>query len=500
MNTNTTTQNDQDHAPKIMVPNTIALLPADLSRGQISVITLILLNLQQQIYAKIDDNGADIQTLFRREMLSTDGSLQMHIIHGEYGIDYRWFRTIQKSSAAFGGHITIARAMDVGRRASCMIRLSSKALDLFLDMSKGYFYADPRLSIRPENKSDVRMYWLTQMYATMKGFTMSIPQLRSILGASKSYEGYFTFEDHIISHAQRTLSFMYEHNMSAVRFSFVRIYNHPHKYIVAGGSPANGHGKPDALKFTITTKDTKDANDEKKGYTESKANASAADKEVVRILREELHLPEKMAIVEAARVSSDCREAFINFAISLKEVIDSKKSRGENLKNPLAYVCKCLHNYFLQRDAKEKAIQQRQAAKQLQQQKVEQKILEQKKISEQKNVELQRPELQKNRQGMGEESSIAAKPVDKPRRPFAEWAKMWQQVMAEYDGPAKDALLRATFKGEERDVFCVQFASKADKEQCEKDYQRLNIIARRVLKLQSRFQPGVVMDVKHKSL
>lgn len=475
-----------DVTPKIIISSAIALLPVDLSRSQLSVITLIALTLQRQINSMVENPSLTIGDLFGSyNGLLPDGSLEIRTVYGEYGIDCRWFRSMMKSSSAFHGHITIERAEDVGRRASCLIKISRQMLEMFMDMSKGYFYANPLLSIRPENKSDVRMYWLTQMYASMKGFTMTVPQIRSILGASNTYDGYFTFEDHIISHAQNTMSFYFEHGMSPTRFSFVRVYNRPKHFTVAGGSPANGRGKPDALKFTITTKAC-EAEDKKQNDTDKNV-----DNEVVRTLREDLHLPEKLATAEAARVSKEGKEEFINFAISVKETIDDKKSYGEKLINPTAYVCKCLHNYFAQRYSSMHRMQERHSANVHQ----ELPVSPSKKVRSGNADVVVAEDIVKKIQS-DKIHAQQAEEAKSSRHTFAEWSQLWQQVMEEYDGPAKEALQRATFKGEERDVFCVQFETREDKAMCEKDYQRLNGIARRVLKLQSRFQPGVVMDVK----
>lgn len=66
----------------------------------------------------------------------------------------------------------------------------------------------------------------------------------------------------------------------------------------------------------------------------------------------------------------------------------------------------------------------------------------------------------------------------------------WQQMISVYDGPAKELLRTATFQGMRNGSLCYSLPGDSDIDAAE--LETLNNIARKVLGITNRFQPGIV--------
>lgn len=434
----------------IIFPNSMALLPLNLSQSQTSLLTLIAWALLPQMHAIAEGGTAT----------TAEDGMKLTIVGKDYGLTTRKLSAMAEGTKAFGGHITMHQTKSIKRSPVYEININQRVMEKILDLHKGYFYIDPMVSMSMTNKTDVRFYWLMQLFSHKGAMTMTVPSLKNAIGAIDCYDKYFTFEQRVISHAQQTMDKLFGMGVVNVHFTFVRIYNKPRRCIVPGGTPAGGKGLPDAISFTIMSRT---------GKADGKTETLTADKDVMQVLCEDLHLPEKVAEAQAKRVDASRKQAFINFAITVKEVIDEKRSRGEKLRNPVAYIRTAINNFFLEREEDRHSVPSRPSRP----------------SKPSMPSEPSRPIMPK----------MPTKPTapTTPRRPFGEWKRLWEKVLAEYGGSAKEALLRATFMGEERDVFLVKFASKADKDACANDYKALNTIAKRVLGINNRFQPAVIM-------
>ena len=372
----------------IVMPYHLAVMQADFTKLQLDALIIAVLKLQHQITALLNHQQSSDEAISR---LVADHGVNPNMLRFPLnwkgkGVRGRYIRSLVEDTRVDGLGLRVIDA--TGDGSDCRLYLSVKMARHLLDMSKGYFYVSPQLCREMRSRYTVRLYWLMQAHSHQKGFTMSVSQLQAILCARTPFRDYASFERTAIV---APLSKLYGHCSAGQIPSyllFCRLYNrHGQHYWTAAGSPMRGTGRPDALKFTIFSPSNgapasaavaasnraaesgkgKGAADRKQEAGDSQSSAACgqglADKKqaaapsnnqrqslagdiVYDLLHDDLQLPEKLAECEAARVTDSMRQAFINHAIMLKEIIDEKRSRKQALKNQVAYILTCLHHFF----------------------------------------------------------------------------------------------------------------------------------------------------------
>lgn len=430
----------------------------------------------------------------------------------------------------------------------------------------------------------MRLYWLMQAHSHQKGFTMSVSQLQAILCARTPFRDYASFERTAIV---APLSKLYGHCSAGQIPSyllFCRLYNrHGKHYLTAAGSPMRGTGRPDALKFTICSPsnsapasaavaasnrsaesgdgqstadrkqveagDRQEAADRKHAAGESQSSTACgqglADRKqaaapsnnqrrtlagdiVYDLLHDDLQLPEKLAECEAARVTDSMRQAFINHAIMLKEIIDEKRSRKQALKNQVAYVLTCLHHFFEKQEARGGAAKESEGKTSGEGGTNEERVPANAEsagasgedrtnagkagangeggtsagragTSAERADEAQ-PSLALKRRGTeqqptkSEAKREAPSPSPLGRAGEGLLLNRWHLFLASYTGKATAALSRAKLTGQLRDGFLVSFATKDDEQAYRSDFDAVQQAARKVLDISCRFQPGLIVN------
>ncbi|MDY6242108.1 MAG: RepB family plasmid replication initiator protein [Prevotella sp.] len=378
----------------IVMPYHLAVMQADFTKLQLDALIIAVLKLQHQITALLNHQQSSDEAISR---LVADHGVNPNMLRFPLnwkgkGVRGRYIRSLVEDTRVDGLGLRVIDA--TGDGSDCRLYLSVKMARHLLDMSKGYFYVSPQLCREMRSRYTVRLYWLMQAHSHQKGFTMSVSQLQAILCARTPFRDYASFERTAIV---APLSKLYGHCSAGQIPSyllFCRLYNrHGKHYWTAAGSPMRGTGRPDALKFTIFSPSNgapasaavaasnraaesgkgKGAADRKQEAGDSQSSAACgqglADKKqaaapsnnqrqslagdiVYDLLHDDLQLPEKLAECEAARVTDSMRQAFINHAIMLKEIIDEKRSRKQALKNQVAYILTCLHHFFEKQEAR----------------------------------------------------------------------------------------------------------------------------------------------------
>ncbi len=378
----------------IVMPYHLAVMQADFTKLQLDALIIAVLKLQHQITALLNHQQSPDEAISR---LVADHGVNPNMLRFPLnwkgkGVRGRYIRSLVEDTRVDGLGLRVIDA--TGDGSDCRLYLSVKMARHLLDMSKGYFYVSPQLCREMRSRYTVRLYWLMQAHSHQKGFTMSVSQLQAILCARTPFRDYASFERTAIV---APLSKLYGHCSAGQIPSyllFCRLYNrHGQHYWTAAGSPMRGTGRPDALKFTIFSPSNgapasaavaasnraaesgkgKGAADRKQEAGDSQSSAACgqglADKKqaaapsnnqrqslagdiVYDLLHDDLQLPEKLAECEAARVTDSMRQAFINHAIMLKEIIDEKRSRKQALKNQVAYILTCLHHFFEKQEAR----------------------------------------------------------------------------------------------------------------------------------------------------
>jgi len=378
----------------IVMPYHLAVMQADFTKLQLDALIIAVLKLQHQITALLNHQQSPDEAISR---LVADHGVNPNMLRFPLnwkgkGVRGRYIRSLVEDTRVDGLGLRVIDA--TGDGSDCRLYLSVKMARHLLDMSKGYFYVSPQLCREMRSRYTVRLYWLMQAHSHQKGFTMSVSQLQAILCARTPFRDYASFERTAIV---APLSKLYGHCSAGQIPSyllFCRLYNrHGKHYWTAAGSPMRGTGRPDALKFTIFSPSNgapasaavaasnraaesgkgKGAADRKQEAGDSQSSAACgqglADKKqaaapsnnqrqslagdiVYDLLHDDLQLPEKLAECEAARVTDSMRQAFINHAIMLKEIIDEKRSRKQALKNQVAYILTCLHHFFEKQEAR----------------------------------------------------------------------------------------------------------------------------------------------------
>jgi hypothetical protein len=379
----------------IVMPYHLAVMQADFTKLQLDALIIAVLKLQHQITALLNHQQSPDEAISR---LVADHGVNPNMLRFPLnwkgkGVRGRYIRSLVEDTRVDGLGLRVIDA--TGDGSDCRLYLSVKMARHLLDMSKGYFYVSPQLCREMRSRYTVRLYWLMQAHSHQKGFTMSVSQLQAILCARTPFRDYASFERTAIV---APLSKLYGHCSAGQIPSyllFCRLYNrHGKHYWTAAGSPMRGTGRPDALKFTIFSPsnsapasaavaasnrsaesgDGQSAADRKQveagdrqstaacgqGLADKKQAAAPSNNQrqslagdiVYDLLHDDLQLPEKLAECEAARVTDSMRQAFINHAIMLKEIIDEKRSRKQALKNQVAYILTCLHHFFEKQEAR----------------------------------------------------------------------------------------------------------------------------------------------------
>jgi hypothetical protein len=493
------------------------------------------------------------------------------------GVRGRYIRSLVEDTRVDGLGLRVIDA--TGDGSDCRLYLSVKMARYLLDMSKGYFYVSPQLCREMRSRYTVRLYWLMQAHSHQKGFTMSVSQLQAILCARTPFRDYASFERTAIV---APLSKLYGHCSAGQIPSyllFCRLYNrHGKHYLTAAGSPMRGTGRPDALKFTIFSPsnsapasaavaasnrsaesgDGQSAADRKQVEAGNRKSTAAcgqglADRKqapvpsnnqrrtlagdiVYDLLHDDLQLPEKLAEREAARVTDSMRQAFINHAIMLKEIIDEKRSRKQALKNQVAYVLTCLHHFFEKQKARGGAAAEGEGKTSGEGGTNEERVpanAESAGASGEGRTSAERadeaqPSLALKRRGTEQQptkseakreapspsplgragerpSSNAPSPLGRAGEGLPSPSPLgrageglllnrWHLFLASYTGKATAALSRAKLTGQLRDGFLVSFATKDDEQAYRSDFDAVQQAARKVLDISCRFQPGLIVE------
>ena len=554
----------------IVMPYHLAVMQADFTKLQLDALIIAVLKLQHQITALLNHQQSSDEAISR---LVADHGVNPNMLRFPLnwkgkGVRGRYIRSLVEDTRVDGLGLRVIDA--TGDGSDCRLYLSVKMARYLLDMSKGYFYVSPQLCREMRSRYTVRLYWLMQAHSHQKGFTMSVSQLQAILCARTPFRDYASFERTAIV---APLSKLYGHCSAGQIPSyllFCRLYNrHGKHYLTAAGSPMRGTGRPDALKFTICSPsnsapasaavaasnrsaesgDGQSAADRKqveagdRQSTADRKQVEAGDRQsasacgqglankkqaaapsnnqrqslagdiVYDLLHDDLQLPEKLAEREAARVTDSMRQAFINHAIMLKEIIDEKRSRKQALKNQVAYVLTCLHHFF------EKQENRGGAAKES-----EGKTSGEGRTSAERADEAQ-PSLALKRRGTEQQptKSEAKREAPSPSplgrageglpspsplgragegllspsplgRAGEGLLNRWHLFLASYTGKATAALSRAKLTGQLRDGFLVSFATKDDEQVYRSDFDAVQQAARKVLDISCRFQPGLIVN------
>ncbi len=392
----------------IIMPYCVATMQSDQSRLQLNALIIAMSLLQPWLTAQLNREMTHEEAL--RLLVASNGAgpdlLHFPITWQAAGTTRcRGMMAIAAATKAPNLGLRIITADDGG---DFQLYMTVRMASYLLDLSKGYFYISPQLCHAMRSRYAVRLYWLMQAHSHQGGFTMSIGQLQSIFCPATPQGRYTLFERSVIVQPLATLQKLHAEGKLPSYMLFCRLYNRQgHRYWVSASTALRGFGTPDALKFTIirpghaapaSTRATHPAEGpaqasmtEKReratviaaaaktaetvaaaettetasAATENAETASAAAGSpaerfqqdiVLTLLHEDLQLPEKLAAREAARVTANMRQQFVNYAIMLKEVIDEKRSRKQQLRNQTAYVLACLHRFFEKQEEKEQAM------------------------------------------------------------------------------------------------------------------------------------------------
>ena len=584
----------------IVMPYHLAVMQADFTKLQLDALIIAVLKLQHQITALLNHQQSPDEAISR---LVADHGVNPNMLRFPLnwkgkGVRGRYIRSLVEDTRVDGLGLRVIDA--TGDGSDCRLYLSVKMARHLLDMSKGYFYVSPQLCREMRSRYTVRLYWLMQAHSHQKGFTMSVSQLQAILCARTPFRDYASFERTAIV---APLSKLYGHCSAGQIPSyllFCRLYNrHGKHYWTAAGSPMRGTGRPDALKFTIFSPSNgapasaavaasnraaesgkgKGAADRKQEAGDSQSSAACgqglADKKqaaapsnnqrqslagdiVYDLLHDDLQLPEKLAECEAARVTDSMRQAFINHAIMLKEIIDEKRSRKQALKNQVAYILTCLHHFFEKQEARGGAAAEgegktggeggksavrvpanaesagangegranagkagangeggpsagRAGASAERADEAQPSLALKRRGTEQQPTksEAKREAPSPSPLGRAGEglpssspsgragegpSSNASSPSGRAGEGLLLLQNRWHLFLASYTGKATAALSRAKLTGQLRDGFLVSFATKDDEQAYRSDFDAVQQAARKALDISCRFQPGLIVE------
>ena len=554
----------------IVMPYHLAVMQADFTKLQLDALIIAVLKLQHQITALLNHQQSSDEAISR---LVADHGVNPNMLRFPLnwkgkGVRGRYIRSLVEDTRVDGLGLRVIDA--TGDGSDCRLYLSVKMARYLLDMSKGYFYVSPQLCREMRSRYTVRLYWLMQAHSHQKGFTMSVSQLQAILCARTPFRDYASFERTAIV---APLSKLYGHCSAGQIPSyllFCRLYNrHGKHYLTAAGSPMRGTGRPDALKFTIfspsnsapasaavaasnrsaesgdgqsaadrkqveagdrqSTADRKQveagdrqsasacgqglANKKQAAAPSNNQRQSLAGDIVYDLLHDDLQLPEKLAEREAARVTDSMRQAFINHAIMLKEIIDEKRSRKQALKNQVAYVLTCLHHFFEKQEARGEAAKEsegktsgegRTSAERADEAQpslaLKRRGTEQQPTKSEAKREAPSPSpLGRAGEGLPSPSPLgrAGEGLLSPSplgRAGEGLLNRWHLFLASYTGKATAALSRAKLTGQLRDGFLVSFATKDDEQVYRSDFDAVQQAARKVLDISCRFQPGLIVN------
>lgn len=505
----------------IIMPYRVAMMQSDQTRLQLEALTIAMSLLQPWLTAQLNHEMTHEEAL--RQLVASNGAgpdlLLFPITWQAAGLTRsRGLMAIAAATKApnLGLRITTA---DDGTNGQLYMTVRMAAY--LLDLSKGYFYVSPQLCHAMRSRYAVRLYWLMQAHSHQGGFTMSIGQLQATLCPRKKSDGYGHFERSVIVQPLATLQKLHAGGHLPAYMLFCRLYNRQgHRYWMSASTALHGWGTPDALKFTIIRPDNaapaipratppaegpaKASGTEKRKSMTANAVPLPSDRSqediVLTLLHDDLQLPEKLAEREAARVTDSMRQAFINHAIMLKEIIDEKRSRKQALKNQVAYVLTCLHHFF------EKQENRGGAAKES-----EGKTSGEGRTSAERADEAQ-PSLALKRRGTEQQptKSEAKREAPSPSplgrageglpspsplgRAGEGLLNRWHLFLASYTGKATAALSRAKLNGQLRDGFLVSFATKDDEQAYRSDFDAVQQAARKVLDISCRFQPGLIVN------
>ena len=582
----------------IVMPYHLAVMQADFTKLQLDALIIAVLKLQHQITALLNHQQSPDEAISR---LVADHGVNPNMLRFPLnwkgkGVRGRYIRSLVEDTRVDGLGLRVIDA--TGDGSDCRLYLSVKMARHLLDMSKGYFYVSPQLCREMRSRYTVRLYWLMQAHSHQKGFTMSVSQLQAILCARTPFRDYASFERTAIV---APLSKLYGHCSAGQIPSyllFCRLYNrHGKHYWTAAGSPMRGTGRPDALKFTIFSPSNgapasaavaasnraaesgkgKGAADRKQEAGDSQSSAACgqglADKKqaaapsnnqrqslagdiVYDLLHDDLQLPEKLAECEAARVTDSMRQAFINHAIMLKEIIDEKRSRKQALKNQVAYILTCLHHFFEKQEARGGAAAEgegktggeggksavrvpanaesagasgegranagkagangegranagkagangeggpsagRAGASAERADEAQPSLALKRRGTEQQPTksEAKREAPSPSPLGRAGEGLPSSSPSGRAGEGLLLLQNRWHLFLASYTGKATAALSRAKLTGQLRDGFLVSFATKDDEQAYRSDFDAVQQAARKALDISCRFQPGLIVE------
>ena len=581
----------------IVMPYHLALMQADFTKLQLDALIIAVLKLQHQITALLNHQQSSDEAISR---LVADHGVNPNMLRFPLNwkgkdVRGRYIRSLVEDTRVDGLGLRVIDA--TGDGSDCRLYLSVKMARYLLDMSKGYFYVSPQLCREMRSRYTVRLYWLMQAHSHQKGFTMSVSQLQAILCARTPFRDYASFERTAIV---APLSKLYGHCSAGQIPSyllFCRLYNrHGKHYLTAAGSPMRGTGRPDALKFTICSPsnsapasaavaasnrsaesgdgqstadrkqveagDRQEAADRKHAAGESQSSTACgqglADRKqaaapsnnqrrtlagdiVYDLLHDDLQLPEKLAECEAARVTDSMRQAFINHAIMLKEIIDEKRSRKQALKNQVAYVLTCLHHFFEKQEARGGAAKEsegktsgeggksavrvpanaesagasgegrtnagkagangeggpsagRAGTSAERADEAQPSLALKRRGTEQQPTKSEAKREAPSPSPLGRAGEGLPSPSPLGRAGEGLLLNRWHLFLASYTGKATAALSRAKLTGQLRDGFLVSFATKDDEQAYRSDFDAVQQAARKVLDISCRFQPGLIVN------
>ena len=595
----------------IIMPYCVATMQSDQSRLQLNALIIAMSLLQPWLTAQLNREMTHEEAL--RQLVASNGAgpdlLHFPITWQAAGTTRcRGMMAIAAATKAPNLGLRIITADDGG---DFQLYMTVRMASYLLDLSKGYFYISPQLCHAMRSRYAVRLYWLMQAHSHQGGFTMSIGQLQSIFCPATPQGRYTLFERSVIVQPLATLQKLHAEGQLPSYMLFCRLYNRQgHRYWVSASTTLRGFGTPDALKFTIirpghaapaSTRATPPAEGpaqasmtEKRERatviaaaaktaetvaaaetaetvaaaktvaaaetTETASAAAASPAErfqqdiVLTLLHEDLQLPEKLAAREAERVTANMRQQFVNYAIMLKEVIDEKRSRKQQLRNQTAYVLACLHRFFEKQEEKEQAKSdgkgQAIAAANGKEQAsgtMKPSVLSsgnQEKPKRDEELKTEKPKQGNSRKGMkrlpaadetkknkGRLPTADETKKDKGRLPAADETKKnkgrlsaadetkkdkgrqtsdetdenkrrqsekelrrrWQLFLSAYSGKATAALGRARLTGQLRDGFLVSFSTADDEKLYRADFDAVQQAARHALDITCRFQPGLIV-------
>lgn len=521
----------------IIMPQCVAMMRSDLTKQQLDALVIVITLLQPWLTAQLNHEATHSEALQRltADYGAGDGLLRFPLSWQGTGMRERELAALAEATKAPGLGLRIIH----GNSGGSWLYITAKMAACLLDLSKGYFYASPQLCHSLRSRYAVRLYWLMQAYCHQGGFTMSVAQLQAMLCPRTPHGSYAIFERNVIAQPMATLQKLYAEGRLPAYMLFCRLYNRQGKhYWAAAGTTLRDSGRPDALKFTIIRKDTPSpAAAVQLSPTPPAGTAQAATRPltakaplpattdatdaaqdiVLTLLHEDLQLPEKLAAREAARVTANMRQQFVNYAIMLKEVIDEKRSRKQQLRNQTAYVLACLHRFFEKQEEKEQAKSDEKGqaiaaanGKEQASGTMKPAVLSsgnQERPKRYEETETEEPKQGNIRKGMERQTAADETKKNKRRLPAAdetdenkrrqsekELHRRWQAFLASYSGRATAALGRARLTGLLRDGFLVSFSTADDEKLYRADFDAVQHAARKALDITCRFQPGLIVD------